>query len=612
MKKLLFLVFLTSCVSPITLKAQTTNLRASNINNIRYATNFSGANAGAKVTAAITALPSTGGIIYASFEGAQTINSDMIGSSTKCFRLVLGAGTFSMSTSQTWHPCQIIEGVGNNNRWRANGVITTIAYTGSGQAFKVQPAMNVVYDSLKMSNIVIDGAGASGSVDGILFDGATNSGSAIEGIDLTNVTISNFPRYQIYAKGTVFDFHSYGLTVMNPNKNTAGNLIQYEGNQATKWEFYNPWMIQYTPGAWCVFAGTTATFVTNAAIMTFHGGTISGGDNVASNNNGANGIWVNGGLSIYGTNLNASEVNQPRSIGVRYTGPDGGVISPGEGGFWGTGIELGNSGNEVGGTARTGDVSQGMKIEGLIGFNNNCNGFPITCSDVHIVASGSRKGTRIDLNGDFTQSGSFGFSNSLPFILNEASNLNDVLINGWTAATGGNPTIGPMTLDNTSGNNKVGIGVSPTLSLQVRTSENNGFRLENNQNGNLISAEVVQNSFHEGQFLGYDVAQVNKLVLNGDGTAAFDTTGTASPDPSAIITINSTTKGFLPPRMTTTQRNAISSPTAGLLIYNTTIGALEYYNGSWNSIIGTTTSATAGTCILNFTFGLLQSTGGTC
>jgi hypothetical protein len=64
--------------------------------------------------------------------------------------------------------------------------------------------------------------------------------------------------------------------------------------------------------------------------------------------------------------------------------------------------------------------------------------------------------------------------------------------------------------------------------------------------------------------------------------------------------------------MTTTQRNAISSPTAGLLIYNTTIGALEYYNGSWNSIIGTTTSATAGTCILNFTFGLLQSTGGTC
>ena len=47
--------------------------------------------------------------------------------------------------------------------------------------------------------------------------------------------------------------------------------------------------------------------------------------------------------------------------------------------------------------------------------------------------------------------------------------------------------------------------------------------------------------------------------------------GTASPEASAQLDVNSTTKGFLPPRMDSTERNAIVSPVEGLTIYNTTI-----------------------------------------
>jgi hypothetical protein len=43
---------------------------------------------------------------------------------------------------------------------------------------------------------------------------------------------------------------------------------------------------------------------------------------------------------------------------------------------------------------------------------------------------------------------------------------------------------------------------------------------------------------------------------------------------SSIVEIQSTTKGFLPPRMTTTQKNAIASPAAGLVVYDTTLGKL--------------------------------------
>jgi len=54
---------------------------------------------------------------------------------------------------------------------------------------------------------------------------------------------------------------------------------------------------------------------------------------------------------------------------------------------------------------------------------------------------------------------------------------------------------------------------------------------------------------------------------------------------SALIEMQSTTKGFLPPRMTTTQKNAISSPASGLMVYDTDTNKLCCYNGtSWNDL----------------------------
>src|SRR6266446_4001985 len=60
-----------------------------------------------------------------------------------------------------------------------------------------------------------------------------------------------------------------------------------------------------------------------------------------------------------------------------------------------------------------------------------------------------------------------------------------------------------------------------------------------------------------------------------------------TPHASSILELRSTTLGFLPPRMTTTERDAIVSPAAGLLVYNTTTNQLNYYNGaSWQLIAG--------------------------
>jgi hypothetical protein len=58
----------------------------------------------------------------------------------------------------------------------------------------------------------------------------------------------------------------------------------------------------------------------------------------------------------------------------------------------------------------------------------------------------------------------------------------------------------------------------------------------------------------------------------------------SAPDSSAMLDVKSTSKGFLPPRLTISQRDSISSPVAGLTIYNSSKNCTETYNGvAWVS-----------------------------
>ncbi len=60
---------------------------------------------------------------------------------------------------------------------------------------------------------------------------------------------------------------------------------------------------------------------------------------------------------------------------------------------------------------------------------------------------------------------------------------------------------------------------------------------------------------------------------------------TSGMEETAQLELNSTDKGFLPPRMTTAQKNAISSPATGLMVYDTTLNKLCVYTGSaWETI----------------------------
>ncbi|MBL4585906.1 MAG: collagen-like protein, partial [Flavobacteriales bacterium] len=63
--------------------------------------------------------------------------------------------------------------------------------------------------------------------------------------------------------------------------------------------------------------------------------------------------------------------------------------------------------------------------------------------------------------------------------------------------------------------------------------------------------------------------------------------GTSTPDPSAILELDATDKGFLVPRLTTVQRNAVVSPATGLMVYDTDVDQFWYFDGiQWVQAIG--------------------------
>jgi hypothetical protein len=73
--------------------------------------------------------------------------------------------------------------------------------------------------------------------------------------------------------------------------------------------------------------------------------------------------------------------------------------------------------------------------------------------------------------------------------------------------------------------------------------------------------------------------------------------GTSTPDPSARLDVSDNQRGILIPRLTTAERNAITTPARSLLIYNTDCDEYQYYipGTGWVSILTNVTAGSSGT-----------------
>ncbi len=88
--------------------------------------------------------------------------------------------------------------------------------------------------------------------------------------------------------------------------------------------------------------------------------------------------------------------------------------------------------------------------------------------------------------------------------------------------------------------------------------------------------KTIKNLFTISALLFSTIYLPAQVGINSNGTA---------PATSAMLDISSATKGFLLPRMTIAQRNAIVAPANGLMIYNTQTDEFNYFNGAnWQSM----------------------------
>lgn len=125
----------------------------------------------------------------------------------------------------------------------------------------------------------------------------------------------------------------------------------------------------------------------------------------------------------------------------------------------------------------------------------------------------------------------------------------------------------------------------------------NGFKGDVYRNAFVIGASTTEawSNVAAGTQVDFRIVSngsinlITKQRFAGDGTVQFGSRvsisgSVAAPDASALLDLSSTTLGFLPPRMTNTQRDAIVSPASGLVIYSTTDSQLNFYNGAWTSV----------------------------
>jgi hypothetical protein len=126
-----------------------------------------------------------------------------------------------------------------------------------------------------------------------------------------------------------------------------------------------------------------------------------------------------------------------------------------------------------------------------------------------------------------------------------------------------------------------------------------GFSDSTNILGGRLYANGTGNFWMDGLTEGASKAQNYPIIFGSRAAATGNSVGNYTTEengsqsyfgfyvaqPSAQVIVNSTTRGFLPPRMTTTQKNAIATPAAGLVVYDTTTNKLCCYNGStWNDL----------------------------
>jgi len=203
------------------------------------------------------------------------------------------------------------------------------------------------------------------------------------------------------------------------------------------------------------------------------------------------------------------------------------------------------------------------------------------------IGTNTDAGFKLDVNGTARVSGTLNLNSSVNIANNNQFSLNYINFSAVTANQGIASTFSP---------NGTPSGYAYNFQFSKSSTANgNGLLIiggGSSSGGNASNKHVISTSCYgsgTGQPLvlrtattgqGFDSVN-DHLTIFPTGNVVIQNVALSATDiASSKLTIESTTQGFLPPRMTTTQKNAIASPATGLMVYDTTLNVITYYNGT--------------------------------
>jgi hypothetical protein len=189
------------------------------------------------------------------------------------------------------------------------------------------------------------------------------------------------------------------------------------------------------------------------------------------------------------------------------------------------------------------------------------------------VNTTTNAGFKVDVNGTARVSGQTTLSGT--------TNVSGLSSN-WICQYPSNATVKPFSFSAQSGG-----ATANNVAIQF------GFNFR--ESGGLFTQDIFQNILYDNTasnvVTGFEWYTHQTQVGSNPSILAMSlrgktlSLGTNTPNASSLMQMDSTTQGFLPPRMTTIQKNAIASPSAGLMVYDTTLNLMALYNGTtWTTL----------------------------
>jgi hypothetical protein len=486
-------------------------------------------------------------------------------------------------------------GTGASGTWNISvsgnaGTVTNGVYTtDTGTVTNTMLAGSIANNKLVNSAITINGNSTSlggsvnvGTVTSVAATAGTGisvSGSPITGSGTLSITNTAPDQTVVLTAGTgISTSGTYpNFTITNTSPSLGGDVVGAASS---------------TDNAITRFNGTTGKLIQNSAVI------IDDTDNVTGVNSlTATTLVVNDNATLGGSNTDSLAVNarittdlEPETNNARDIGTNGRNWRDG---FFGRNLQTVNF-------SSTGSTTLGDATADLITANGRFNTDLVPSTDnARDLGTSALKWKQIYAT-TFTENGSpvvvqtdIGTApNEIPLnqylgnlAYQDAANIaGNVGVGGALTLNSGTP-IGVAYLNAskalTTGSALTFDGARFTIPSSLLVTSSQSFFGDSG----VISGGAADGNttirYFGGKHLAFNEGASERMRISSGGNLGIGTT----PNASAILDVQSTTKGVRMPNMTTTQKNAIASPAAGLMVFDTTLSKLSVYSGvAWETI----------------------------